>query len=185
MDSRTPYRFSRFVCLRDFSFANSIFSSLSSPSYLSPLTGLLAPPSISLTLVIISIPNQFYRHPPPPSSPVSLPSRHWITRGESLRVLQPLDTGINGSDVTHLRVRYDSRCRWKIRSLENYTAFGMYRPIHLVILMFAIISPLEWQCTVTATSHFSNRVWKHVPFNISYLDTILAPRGISDLITFT
>lgn len=121
------------------------------------LLGLLAPPSISLTLVIISIPNQFYRHPllPHPVS-VSLPSRHWITRGESLRVLQPLDTGINGSDVTHLSVRYDSRRRWKIRSLENYSAFGVYRPIHLVILMFAIISPLGWQCNVTASSHFSN-----------------------------
>jgi len=93
--------------------------------------------------VIISIPNQFYQHPPPPL-PVSLPSHHWITRGESLRVLQPLDTGINGSDVTHLSARYDSRRQWKIRSLENYIAFGMYRPIHLVILMFAIIPPLGW-----------------------------------------
>lgn len=41
--------------------------------------------------------------------------------GESLRVLQPLDTGINGNAVTHLSARYDSRRRRKIRSLENYT----------------------------------------------------------------
>lgn len=34
--------------------------------FVSPrLASLLASPSISLTLVIISIPNQFYRHPPP------------------------------------------------------------------------------------------------------------------------
>lgn len=45
-------------------------------------------------------------------------------RGESLRVLQLLDTGINGNAVTHLSARYDSRRRWKIRSLENYTTFG-------------------------------------------------------------
>lgn len=63
-------RFSYFLSLRafgqprDFSFTRSIFSSLPL-SFPSPtLPGLLAPPSISLTLVIISIPNQFYRHPP-------------------------------------------------------------------------------------------------------------------------
>lgn len=148
-------------------------------SFPSPtLPGLLAPPSISLTLAwLYQFRINFTDILRPSSHPVSLPSRHWITRGESLRVLQPLDTGINGSDVTHLSARYDSRRRWKTRSLENYTAFGMYRPdssCHFNVCYYS-----SSRGTIHHHGIESLYKWHKSMFHLKfYSDTILTLRGI-------
>lgn len=75
--------------------------------------------------MIISIPNQFYQQP----SYFTLLShrRRIIELQESFRVLQSLDTGINGSAVTHLSARYDSRRRMENTVARKLYAFDIYR----------------------------------------------------------